>query len=49
MFSFVSLGTNNLKKSKLFYDKLLGSIDIVKSEEEDSYVGYAKKKEFKKN
>ncbi len=48
MFSFVTLGTNNLKKSKLFYDKLLASIDIVKSEEENSYVGYAKKNNLKK-
>ena len=43
MFSFVTLGTNNLKKSKQFYDDLLVSIDIVKAEEDDNYIGYAKK------
>ena len=43
MFSFVTLGTNNLKKSKQFYDDLLVSIDIVKAEENDNYIGYAKK------
>ena len=43
MFSFVTLGTNNLKKSKQFYDDLLSLIDIVKAEEDDGYIGYAKK------
>ncbi len=43
MYSFVTLGTNNLKKSKLFYDELLSSIGIVLMEEDDRYVGYAKK------
>ena len=43
MFSFVTLGTNNLKKSKKFYDKLLISIDIVNVLETDRYLGYAKK------
>ena len=28
MFSFVTLGTNDLKKSKIFYDELLQSINI---------------------
>mgnify|MGYP001498149202 CR=1 FL=1 len=43
MFSFVTLGTNNLKKSKHFYSKLLFSLGIVVAEDEDRYVGYAKK------
>tara|TARA_Y100001970_G_scaffold155622_1_gene190550 strand:- start:25430 stop:25804 length:375 start_codon:yes stop_codon:yes gene_type:complete len=43
MFSFVTLGTNDLKKSKSFYDELLASIDIVNVVEENTYVGYAKK------
>ena len=43
MFSFVTLGTNNLKKSKFFYDKLLASINIFNVEENDTYVGYANK------
>ena len=41
MFSFVTLGTNDLKKSKSFYDELLASIDIVNVVEENTYVGYA--------
>ncbi len=48
MFSFITLGTNNLNKSKLFYDKILDSIDIVTVEVSDRYVGYAKKKNLKK-
>ena len=43
MFSFVTLGTNNLEKSKSFYNELLSLIGIVKVEEEDRYVGYARK------
>ncbi len=43
MFSFVTLGTNNLEKSKIFYNKLLSSIGIAIVEEDDRYVGYAKK------
>ena len=43
MFSFVTLGTNNLEKSMLFYNELLGSIGIILAEEDDRYVGYAKK------
>ena len=48
MFSFVTLGTNNLEKSKQFYDDLLSSIDIFKAEEDDSYIGYAKKENINK-
>ena len=48
MFSFITLGTNNLKKSKIFYDKLLSSIDIFNVEVEDQYVGYAKKTSLNK-
>ena len=48
MFSFITLGTNNLNKSKLFYDKILDSIDIVTVELSDRYVGYAKKNNLKK-
>ncbi len=43
MFSFVTLGTNNLEKSKSFYNELLNSIGIVIVEEDDRYVGYARK------
>ena len=48
MFSFITIGTNNLKKSKIFYDELLKSIKIVNVEEDDSYVGYARKTSLKK-
>ena len=44
MFSFVTLGTNDLKKSKIFYDELLKSINIINVEESDRYIGYSKKK-----
>ena len=43
MFSFVTLGTNNLEKGKNFYNELLSLIGIVLVEEDDRYVGYAKK------
>jgi len=42
MFSFITLGTNDLKKSKIFYDKLLQSINIKNVLETDRYIGYAK-------
>ena len=48
MFSFVTLGTNDLKKSKIFYNELLKSIDILNAEEEEGYVGYAKKNRLNK-
>ena len=48
MFSFVTLGTNDLKKSKIFYDELLKSIEILNAEEEEGYVGYAKKTSLNK-
>lgn len=47
MFSFIILGTNNLKKSKLFYNELLKSINVLSVEEDDNYVGYAKKVSLK--
>ena len=43
MFSFVTLGTNNLTKSKNFYDQLFALLEIVVAEEDDRYVGYKKK------
>ena len=42
MFSFITLGTNNLKNSRIFYDELLKSIDIKNVIETDRYIGYAK-------
>ena len=48
MFSFVTLGTNNLKHSKFFYDELLESINIKNVVETDRYIGYAKKSSLNK-
>ena len=42
MFSFITIGTNNLKNSKIFYDELLQSINIKNVLETDRYIGYAK-------
>ena len=48
MFSFISLGTNNLKNSKIFYDELLQSINIKNVLETDRYIGYAKNSSLNK-
>ena len=45
MIRFVTLGTNDLKKSSNFYDEILKIIDINRVDEEnEGYVGYAKEK-----
>ena len=41
MIRFVTLGTNDLKKSSDFYDEILKILDIIRVEEEERYVGYA--------
>ena len=41
MFSFLTFGTNNLKKSKFFYYELLKSFNIINVVEEDRYIRYA--------
>ena len=48
MFSFVTLGTNDLLKSKSFYNELLLSINIKNVLETDRYIGYAKKSSLNK-
>ena len=48
MFSFISLGTNNLQNSKIFYDELLQSINIKNDLETDRYIGYAKNSSLNK-
>ena len=48
MFSFITLGTNNLKNSKIFYDELLQSINIKNVLENDRYIGYAKNSSLNK-
>ena len=42
MFAFITIGTNNLKKSSQFYDELLKTLGIVKVIQDERYVGYSK-------
>ena len=42
MFSFITIGTNNLKNSSQFYDELLKTLGIVKVIQDERYVGYSK-------
>ena len=45
MIRFVTLGTNDLKKSSDFYDEILKILDIIRVEDEEGrYVGYSKEK-----
>ncbi len=44
MFAFITLGTNNLEKSAKFYDEILKILDIIRVDQDETYVGYAKKK-----
>ena len=44
MFAFITIGTNNLKRSDFFYSKILKSLNIQKVLEHDRYFGYAKTK-----
>ena len=48
MFSFITLGTNNLKNSRIFYDELLQSINIKNVLETERYIGYAKNSSLNK-
>ena len=48
MFSFITIGTNNIKKSMLFYDKILKPLKIKKVLTHKRYYGYAKIKSPKK-
>ena len=49
MIGWVMFGTNDLEKSKSFYDKFIKELELVKALEEKEFVGYAKKDEPKKN
>ena len=42
MFAFITIGTNNLKKSSQFYDELLKALGIVRVIQNKRYVGYSK-------
>ena len=48
MFSFITIGTNDLKNSKIFYNELLQSINIKNVIETDRYIGYAKNSSLNK-
>ena len=48
MFAFITLGTNNLKKSSEFYSKILKPLKIKKVLSHNRYFGYAKKATPKK-
>ena len=42
MFSFVTIGSNNLKRSEIFYSKILKPLKIKKVLTHKRYYGYAK-------
>ena len=42
MFSFITIGTNNLKKSGTFYNKILKPLKIIKVLSHHRYYGYSK-------
>ena len=48
MFAFITIGTNNLKKSSLFYSKILKPLKIKKVLSHNRYFGFAKKETPKK-
>jgi len=48
MFSFITIGTNDLKNSKIFYNELLKLINIKNVIETDRYIGYAKNSSLNK-
>ena len=48
MFAFITIGTNNLKKSSAFYSKILKPLKIKKVLSHHRYFGYAKKETPKK-
>ncbi len=44
MIGYVMFGSNNIKESTNFYDSVLSHLDIIKTEIDDKYVGYASRK-----
>ena len=48
MFAFVTIGTNDISKSSAFYDELLKTIDIIKVDQDERYIGYAKQENIVK-
>ena len=48
MIGYFMYGTNNLEKSSKFYDSFLSEIEMVKVEDENEFIGYARKDDPKK-
>ena len=48
MIGYFMYGTNNLEKSSKFYDSFLSEIEMVKVENDNEYIGYARKDDPKK-
>ena len=48
MIGYFMYGTNNLEKSSKFYDSFLSEIQMVKVEDENEFIGYAKKDDPKR-
>ena len=48
MFSFITIGTNNLKKSENFYSKVLKPLNIKRVLKHERYYGYARINNSKK-
>ncbi len=48
MFAFVTIGTNNLKKSSMLYDKILKPLKIKKVLKHNRYYGYARENSLHK-
>ena len=48
MIGYFMYGTNNLEKSTKFYDSFITELEMVKVENENEFVGYAKKDEPEK-
>ena len=43
MIGYMMFGTNDLLKSSSFYDKVLAPLEILKTDIDESYIGYANK------
>ena len=48
MIGYFMYGTNNLEKSSKFYDSFLSEIEMVKVEDDNEFIGYARKDDPKK-
>ena len=48
MFSFITIGTNNLEKSANFYSKILKPLKIKKTLKHERYYGYSRERTLNK-